>query len=419
VTPTFVSLGNRNFRLFASGQLVSNTGTWMQRVAQDWLVLTLTAGSGTALGITTALQFLPVLLLSLWGGVVADRLPKRPVLIVTQAAAGTQALILGLLTVTGHAQIWQVYVLAALLGVTAAFDTPVRQSFTPEMVERRQLPNAVALGSATFNLGRVLGPAIAGVLIAAVGTGWVFLINAASYLAVIGGLLLMRTSELRPTPPVPRAPGQLREGLRYVLRRHDLLLVVLITFALGTFGLNFQITTALMATHVFDAGARAFGLLTTAFAVGSLCGALLSARRAVLRPAHPDRAAGDLVRHVGEPVRPAGLGAADARPRDLAVHGHVHGRYAPGRAVHRLAGGDRGRQVVADRRRTDHPGPHPGRGRRAAAARVRRGRGAGGVRDARATGPGRAGRGRAGRRVRRAGRIPGRRARPRLTGSRA
>ena len=170
--------------------------------------------------------------------------------------------------------------LASLLGVTAAFDTPVRQSFTPEMVERRQLPNAVALGSATFNLGRVFGPAIAGVLIAAVGTGWVFLINAASYLAVIGGLLLMRTSELRPTPPVPRAPGQLREGLRYVLRRHDLLLVVLITFAVGTFGLNFQITTALMATHVFDAGARAFGLLTTAFAVGSLCGALLSARRA-------------------------------------------------------------------------------------------------------------------------------------------
>jgi MFS family permease len=280
VTPTFVSLGNRNFRLFASGQLVSNTGTWMQRVAQDWLVLSLTAGSGTALGVTTALQVLPVLLLSLWGGVVADRLPKRPVLIATQTAAGLQALVLGLLVLSGHARIWQVFVLAALLGVTAAFDTPVRQSFTPEMVERRQLPNAVALGSATFNLGRVFGPAIAGVLIAAVGTGWVFLINAASYLAVIGGLLLMRTSELHPTPPVPRAPGQLREGLRYVLGRHDLLLVVLITFAIGTFGLNFQITTALMATHVYDAGARAFGLLTTAFAVGSLGGALLSARRA-------------------------------------------------------------------------------------------------------------------------------------------
>jgi MFS family permease len=280
VTPTFVSLGNRNFRLFATGQLVSNTGTWMQRVAQDWLVLTLTAGSGTALGVTTALQFLPVLLLSLWGGVVADRMPKRPVLLVTQAAAGLQALILGLLVLSGHAQIWQVYLLAALLGVTAAFDTPVRQSFTPEMVSRRELPNAVALGSATFNLGRVFGPAVAGLLIAAVGTGWVFLINAASYLAVIGGLLLMRPAELHPTPPVPRAPGQLREGLRYVLGRHDLLLVVLITFALGTFGLNFQITTALMATSVFDAGARAFGLLTTAFAVGSLAGALLSARRA-------------------------------------------------------------------------------------------------------------------------------------------
>ncbi len=280
MTPTFVSLSNRNFRLFASGQLVSNTGTWMQRVAQDWLVLSLTAGSGTALGVTTALQFLPVLLFSLWGGVVADRLPKRPVLICTQAAAGTQALILGVLVLTGTVHIWQVYALAALLGVTAAFDTPVRQSFTPEMVSRRELPNAVALGSATFNLGRVFGPAVAGVLIAAVGTGWVFVINAASYLAVIAGLLLMRTSELRPTPPVPRAPGQLREGLRYVLARHDLLLVVLITFAVGTFGLNFQITTALMATHVFDVGAREFGLLTTAFALGSLGGALLSARRA-------------------------------------------------------------------------------------------------------------------------------------------
>lgn len=280
MTPTFVSLGNRNFRLFATGQLVSNTGTWMQRVAQDWLVLALTAGSGTALGVTTALQFLPILLLSLWGGVLADRLPKRPVLICTQAAAGLQALVLGLLVVTGTVRIWHVFVLAALLGVTAAFDTPVRQSFTPEMVDRTQLPNAVALGSATFNLGRVLGPALAGLLIAAVGTGWVFLINAASYLAVIGGLLLMRPGELRPTPPVPRAPGQLREGLRYVAGRHDLLLVIVITAAVGTFGMNFQVTTALMATGVFHAGARAFGLLTTAFALGSLIGALLAARRA-------------------------------------------------------------------------------------------------------------------------------------------
>ncbi len=287
MTPTFSSLANRNFRLFATGQLVSNTGTWMQRVAQDWLVLTLTAGSGTALGITTALQFLPLLLFSLWGGIIADRLPKRPVLVLTQTVSGIQALLLGLLVVTGTVQVWQVYVLAALLGVTAALDTPVRQSFTPEMVGRRDLPNAVALGSATFNLGRVLGPALAGLLIAAVGTGWVFLINAASYLAVIASLLLMRAADLHPAVPVPRAPGQLREGLRYVVRRHDLLLVILVTAAVGTFGLNFQITTALMATGVFHAGATAFGLLTTAFALGSLAGALLSARRAGRSGARP------------------------------------------------------------------------------------------------------------------------------------
>jgi MFS family permease len=280
VTPTFVALSDRNFRLFASGQLVSNTGTWMQRVAQDWLVLTLTGGSGTALGITTALQFLPLLLLSLWGGVIADRLPKRPVLIVTQAVMGLQALTLGLLVITGSAQVWQVYVLAFLLGLAAAVDTPVRQSFTSEMVEGPRLPNAVALGSATFNLGRVIGPAVAGVLISAVGTGPVFVINAASYLAVIAGLLLMRTDELHPARRTTRAPGQLREGLRYVWRRRDLLLVVIVVGAVGTFGFNFQITTALMATHVYHVGAREFGLLTTAFAVGSLAGALLSARRA-------------------------------------------------------------------------------------------------------------------------------------------
>ena len=189
----------------------------MQRVAQDWLVLSLTGGSGTALGVTTALQFLPVLLLSLWGGVVADRLPKRPVLIVTQAAAGTQALILGLLTVTGHAQIWQVFVLASLLGVTAAFDTPVRQSFTPEMVERRQLAQRRRARQRDVQPGTVFGPAIAGVLIAAVGTGWVFLINAASYLAVIGGLLLMRPPSW-PTPPVPRGPAT-SEGASAAARR--------------------------------------------------------------------------------------------------------------------------------------------------------------------------------------------------------
>ena len=287
MSPTFASLANRNFRLFVTGQVVSNTGTWMQRVAQDWLVLSLTRGSGTALGITTALQFLPLLLLSLWGGVIADRLPKRPVLVATQSVMGLQALTLGLLTVTGVVRVGEVYLLALLLGVAAAVDTPVRQSFVPEMVGGHHLPNAVALGSATFNLGRVLGPAAAGLLIAAVGTGQVFLVNAASYVAVVLCLLLMRTADLRPAPATPRGPGLVREGLRYVLHRRDLLLVVLVVAFVGTFGFNFQITTALMATHAFHVSAKGFGLLTTAFAVGSLAGALLSARRAGRTGARP------------------------------------------------------------------------------------------------------------------------------------
>jgi MFS family permease len=280
VTPTFSALSNRNFRLFVTGQMVSNTGTWMQRVAQDWLVLSLTHQSGTALGITTALQFLPILLFTLWGGVLADRLPKRKVLLGTQAVMGLQALALGLLTVTGHAQVWHVYVLASVLGLAAALDTPVRQAFVSEMVGKRDLPNAVALGSATFNLGRVIGPAVAGVLITWIGTGPVFLVNSVSFLAVITGLLMMRGAELWPSARVPRGPGALREGLTYVRGRRDLLLVIVLAGAVGTFGFNFQISTALMATHIFHKGASAFGLLTTAFALGSLIGALLSARRA-------------------------------------------------------------------------------------------------------------------------------------------
>ena len=287
MTPTFRALSNRNFRLFATGQMISNTGTWMQRIAQDWLVLTLTNQSGTALGITTALQFLPILLFTLWGGVLADRLPKRKVLLGTQAVMGLQALILGVLTVTGHAKVWQVYVLATVLGLAAALDTPVRQAFVSEMVGRRDLPNAVALGSATFNLGRVIGPALAGLLITWIGTGTVFLVNAASFLAVITGLMMMRTSELRPSARVPRSPGAVREGLRYVSGRRDLLLVVVVVGAVGTFGFNFQISTALMATHIYDKGASAFGLLSTAFAIGSLAGALLAARRAGSTGARP------------------------------------------------------------------------------------------------------------------------------------
>jgi len=274
----FRSLRVRNYRLYASGQVVSLTGTWMQRVAQDWLVLEL-SNSGTALGIVTALQFGPTLLFSLWGGVLADRYDKRRLVVLTQGSMATVACALGLLDVTGVVALWHVYLLAGLLGVASALDIPVRQSFVVEMVGPADLTNAVGLNSATFNSARIVGPAAAGVMINAVGTGWVFLVNAASTLAVIAGLLLMRASELHRAPPVARAKGQLREGLRYVQSRPDLWLTMLLVFVVGTFGLNFQITLALIARDVFGRGAGSYGLLSTALAVGSLVGALLATRR--------------------------------------------------------------------------------------------------------------------------------------------
>lgn len=275
----FRSLRTRNYRLFASGQAVSLSGTWGQRVAQDWLVLELTGDSGLALGIVTGLQFLPVLLLGLWGGLLADRHDKRRLLIGVQVAMGVMALVLGLLVVTGAVQLWQVYALAVALGVASALDTPARQAFVSELVAADELPNAVSLNSATFNVARIVGPALAGLLIAAAGTGWVFLLNAASYVAVVAGLLAMRRSELRIRPPVARAAGQLREGLAYVRERPGLLVPIGLVAVVGTFGLNFQITMALVAKQVFDRGAGSYGLLTSTLAAGSLLGALLSARR--------------------------------------------------------------------------------------------------------------------------------------------
>ncbi len=274
----FRSLRVRNYRLYASGQLVSLTGTWMQRVAQDWLVLQLT-NSGTALGIVTALQFGPALLLGLWGGVIADRGDKRKLLLITQSGLALVALVLGVLDLSGAVQYWHVLVLAALLGLFAAIDTPIRQSFVVEMVGQDDLTNAVAINSTIFNTGRILGPAVAGVLITAVGTGWAFIGNAVSSLAVLAGLAAMRPAELFPARPLARAGGQLREGLRYVRGRSDLLLTMVLIFVVGTFGLNFQITCALMAKQVFDRGASGYGLLSTALAVGAFCGAILATRR--------------------------------------------------------------------------------------------------------------------------------------------
>ncbi|WP_141961574.1 MFS transporter [Actinoallomurus bryophytorum] len=275
----FRSLRNRNYRLFATGQVVSNSGTWMQRVAQDWLILSLTHGSGTALGITTGLQFLPLLLFGLYGGVLADRFPKRRILMITQAVMGALALLLGVLALTGTAQVWHVYALAFGLGVATVVDNPTRQTFAVEMVGPNDLSNAIALNSAIFNTARIVGPAIAGVLIALIGTGPVFIVNAASFGAVLLGLYLMREDELYVRERVPRAKGQLREGLHYVRERRDLVMLLIIVFFVAAFGMNFQMTTALMSREVFHSGASSFGLASTMLAVGAVSGSLLAARR--------------------------------------------------------------------------------------------------------------------------------------------
>jgi len=274
----FRSLRVRNYRLYAGGQLVSLTGTWMQRVAQDWLVLELT-NSGTALGIVTALQFLPSLLFGLWGGLLADRYDKRKLLLATQTGLALVALILGVLDVTGIVQYWQVLVLALALGLVSAIDSPVRQSFVVEMVGPDDLTNAVGLNSTIFNSARILGPAVAGVMITAIGTGWAFVANGISSIAVLTALALMRPAELRPSPAIDRIRGQLRAGLHYVRQRQDLLLTMVLVFVVGTFGLNFQITTALLAKQVFHRSATGYGLLSTALAVGACVGAVLATRR--------------------------------------------------------------------------------------------------------------------------------------------
>lgn len=277
---TFRSLQIPNYRLWAVGALVSNTGTWMQRVAQDWLVLTvLTPNSGLAVGITTGLQFAPVLLLAPVAGTVADRLQRRRVLVFTQCAAGVLAGILGLLVVFHVAQLWHVYVLATLLGVSAALDAPARHAFVSEMVPVEDLPNAVGLNSASFHAGRLIGPGLAGLLIHWFGTGPVFLINAATFGAVLVSLLRMRVGDLIPAPRAPRGRGAARAGLSYVRHRPDLLLILVIVGMVGAFGLNFQLTTALMARLVFHKGSGEYGLLGSVMAVGSLTGALLAARR--------------------------------------------------------------------------------------------------------------------------------------------
>ncbi|MHA7683498.1 MFS transporter [Cupriavidus sp. PET2-C1] len=278
---TFRSLDNFNYRLWAGGAIVSNVGTWMQRTAQDWLVLThLTHKNATSVGVVMALQFGPQMLLLPLTGFAADHFDRRKLLLATQAAMGTLALGLGLLTLSGHVQLWHVYLFAFLLGCVTAFDSPARQTFVAELVGDSDLSNAVALNSTSFNAARMIGPAVAGVLISVVGTGWVFLINAASFVAVLGALSRLRLGELHRKARAVRTRGSFAEGFRYVWRRPDLKAALLMLFLIGTFGLNFPIFISTMSVTVFHAGADQFGFLTSIMAIGSVTGALLAARRA-------------------------------------------------------------------------------------------------------------------------------------------
>ncbi len=279
MSPTFQALRNRNYRFYLAGSFVSNVGTWMQRIAQDWLVLELSGGSGKALGVVTALQFLPLLLLGPWGGLLADRFPKRRLLVLAQAGLGALALSLAVLDALDLITLFGVYVLALLLGVVTAVDGPTRQSFVPEMVGREDLPNAVGLNSTAFHGARIVGPAIAGIMIAAVGTAPVFFLNSLTFLAVIASLFAMDPRLLHTTPRTKRGHGQIRAGVAYLRGRRDLVLVLVVVGVVAMFGLNFSITLALVATEVFDRGPQGFGLLATMFGLGSLLGALVATRR--------------------------------------------------------------------------------------------------------------------------------------------
>jgi len=276
----FRSLRSFNYRVWAAGALVSNVGTWMQRAAQDWLVLTqLTNHSASAVGTVMALQFGPQLLLMPWTGYAADHFNQRRLLMATQATMGVLALTLGVLTVTGLVQLWHVYMFAFLFGCSAALDAPVRQTFVAELVGDAELSNAIALNSTSFNAARMIGPAVAGLIIASVGTGWAFLFNGTSFIAVLTSLSFLRSSELRPNARAHPAKGSITQGFRYVWSRPDLRTMLIMLFLIGTFGLNFPIFISTMAVGVFHTDARGFGLLSSMMAVGTMSGALLAASR--------------------------------------------------------------------------------------------------------------------------------------------
>jgi MFS family permease len=275
---TFAALEIPNYRLYIYGQSVSLIGTWMQMAAQSWLVLTLTH-SATDLGLIVALQTLPVLFLAPYGGVIADRVDKRKVMIGLQSMMGLQALVLGLLTVTHSVHIWEIGVLALLLGLNNAFENPSRQSFMMEMVGKEHLRNAVSLNSTMVNVARVVGPGIGGLMIALVGTGWCFLFNAVSFIAVIASLTQMDRSALHPAEPTPRAKGQLVEGLRYVRGDPELLLPLLMAAFIGCLAYEFQVSLPYMAQHGLHGGSAAYGFMTASMGIGAAIGGLVVATR--------------------------------------------------------------------------------------------------------------------------------------------
>jgi MFS family permease len=275
---TFAALSVPNYRRYYSGQAISMIGTWMQMTAQAWLVLTLTHSS-TALGLVVALQTLPVLLLAPYGGVIADRVDKRKLMIVLQSAMGLQALVLGVLTVTGAVRVWEIGLLAAILGLNNAFENPSRQSFMLEMVGPEHLRNAVSLNSVLVNVARAIGPAVAGILIASAGLGVSFLVNAASFVAVVASLSTLDVSALRPSEPTPRARGQLREGLRYVRATPELAVPLLMMAAVGCLTYEFQVSLPVMASRGLHVGATGFGFMTAAMGVGAVIGGLVVAAR--------------------------------------------------------------------------------------------------------------------------------------------
>ncbi|VEI03952.1 enterobactin exporter EntS [Acidipropionibacterium jensenii] len=275
----FASLSIPNYRIFFVGTLMANLGQWIARTSQAWLVLTiLTHGNATALGWVTAINFLPILLITPWAGALADRFPKRRIMVMAQIVLLIDAAILALLVLTGHAQLWMVFLFAGLDGIASAFYSPAMQAFVSELVPLSQLPNAIGLNSASFNGARLLGPGLAGLLVAAFGVGWVMTINVGLFVLFIASLIMLRSEQLHPAP-IAVEKATVRDGIRYVRARPDLMLLLFIGFMMGTFGFNFNISDAVMATAAFGKGSGEFGLLGSVMGLGSIIGALQAARR--------------------------------------------------------------------------------------------------------------------------------------------